>query len=62
MKDKPVVVFMKGTPEIPRCGFSNAIVQVLQFHGVHHYDAHNVLADEDMRQGIYSRNEISSNM
>ncbi|XP_033734317.1 glutaredoxin-related protein 5, mitochondrial-like [Pecten maximus] len=52
VKDKPVVVFMKGTPAIPRCGFSNAVVQILQAHGVHNFDAHNVLADEDMRQGV----------
>ncbi|OWF38603.1 glutaredoxin-related protein 5, mitochondrial-like [Mizuhopecten yessoensis] len=52
VKDKPVVVFMKGTPAIPRCGFSNAVVQILHAHGVQHYDAHNVLADEDMRQGV----------
>ncbi|XP_060081633.1 glutaredoxin-related protein 5, mitochondrial-like [Ylistrum balloti] len=52
VKDKPVVVFMKGTPETPRCGFSNAVVQILHVHGVNQYDAHNVLADEDMRQGV----------
>ncbi|KAF7996586.1 hypothetical protein HCN44_002232 [Aphidius gifuensis] len=46
-----VVVFMKGVPEAPKCGFSNAVVQVLRMHGVK-YDAHDVLADEDLRQGI----------
>lgn len=45
-----VVVFMKGTPEQPQCGFSNAVVQILRMHGVT-YDAHNVLADESLRQG-----------
>ncbi|XP_064104171.1 uncharacterized monothiol glutaredoxin ycf64-like [Macrobrachium nipponense] len=46
-----VVVFMKGTPDMPRCGFSNAVVQIMRMHGVD-YDAHNVLADENVRQGI----------
>jgi monothiol glutaredoxin len=46
-----VVVFMKGVPEQPRCGFSNAVVQILRMHGVP-YDAHDVLADESLRQGI----------
>ena len=51
VKDKKVVVFMKGVPEAPRCGFSNAIVQILEFHGVKDYNAHNVLDDEELRQG-----------
>ncbi|KAL0266762.1 UNVERIFIED_CONTAM: hypothetical protein PYX00_009213 [Menopon gallinae] len=46
-----VVVFMKGVPEKPRCGFSNAVVQILRAHGIN-YDAHNVLDDWDMRQGL----------
>ena len=47
-----VVVFMKGLPEQPRCGFSNAVVQILRMHGVT-YDAHDVLADESLRQGLF---------
>jgi len=47
----PVVVFMKGTPEEPRCGFSNAVVQVMRMHGCT-YDAHNVLSDDRVRNGI----------
>lgn len=43
---------MKGVPEQPMCGFSNAVVQIFRMHGVTNYDAHNVLADENMRQGI----------
>ncbi|KAJ8913039.1 hypothetical protein NQ315_002055 [Exocentrus adspersus] len=46
-----VVVFMKGVPEQPQCGFSNAVVQVLRMHGVN-YDAYNVLQDDSLRQGI----------
>lgn len=51
VKKNKVVVFMKGIPEEPRCGFSNAVVQVLRMHGVT-YDAHDVLQDEELRQGI----------
>lgn len=45
-----VVVFMKGVPEEPRCGFSNAVVQVLRMHGVP-YDSHDVLKDDSLREG-----------
>ncbi|XP_053545323.1 glutaredoxin-related protein 5, mitochondrial [Bombina bombina] len=50
-KDK-VVVFIKGTPAQPMCGFSNAVVQILRMHGVEEYAAYNVLEDQDLRQGI----------
>lgn len=46
-----VVVFMKGNPEAPRCGFSNAVVQVLRMHGVT-YDSHDVLQNDEIRQGV----------
>ncbi|XP_062934751.1 glutaredoxin-related protein 5, mitochondrial-like [Cynocephalus volans] len=50
-KDK-VVVFLKGTPEQPQCGFSNAVVQILRLHGVRDCAAYNVLDDPELRQGI----------
>ncbi|XP_061392687.1 glutaredoxin-related protein 5, mitochondrial-like [Musca vetustissima] len=46
-----VVVFMKGNPEAPRCGFSNAVVQILRMHGVQ-YDAHDVLQSDELREKI----------
>jgi len=46
-----VVIFMKGDPQQPRCGFSNAVIQVLRMHGVE-YDAHDVLSSEELRKGI----------
>ncbi|KAL2728519.1 hypothetical protein V1478_006151 [Vespula squamosa] len=52
VKKNKVVVFMKGIPEEPRCGFSNAVVQIFRMHGVP-YDAHDVLQDEELRQGSY---------
>ncbi|XP_043798660.1 glutaredoxin-related protein 5, mitochondrial isoform X1 [Apis laboriosa] len=51
VKKNKVVVFMKGVPDSPKCGFSNAVVQILRMHNVK-YDAHNVLEDEQLRQGI----------
>ncbi|CAH0386154.1 unnamed protein product [Bemisia tabaci] len=51
VKNNKVVVFMKGVPDAPRCGFSNAVVQILRMHDVK-YDAHDVLADESLRNGI----------
>ncbi|XP_076243024.1 glutaredoxin 5 [Calliopsis andreniformis] len=51
VKNKKVVVFMKGIPEEPKCGFSSAVVQILKMHNVK-FDAHDVLQDEELRQGI----------
>ncbi|KAL1584607.1 hypothetical protein WHR41_06993 [Cladosporium halotolerans] len=50
----PVVLFMKGTPETPQCGFSRAAIQILGLQGVNpqKFTAFNVLEDEDLRQGI----------
>ena len=46
-----VVLFMKGTKSMPQCGFSSRVAGVLNFMGVEFADV-NVLADEDIRQGI----------
>ncbi|KAJ3206019.1 monothiol glutaredoxin grx5 [Entophlyctis luteolus] len=46
-----VLVFMKGTKEAPQCGFSRAVVQVLNSQGVK-FSTVNVLADEEVRNGI----------
>lgn len=46
-----VVLFMKGTKSMPQCGFSSRVAGVLNFMGVDYTDV-NVLADEDIRQGI----------
>lgn len=59
VKNNKVVVFMKGVPEQPRCGFSNAVVQILRMHGVN-YDSHDVLSDEALRQGFYSLHSSKS--
>jgi monothiol glutaredoxin len=48
----PVVLYMKGTPQFPQCGFSSAAVQMLKACGVEGLFAVNVLADPEIRQGI----------
>ena len=47
-----VVLYMKGTPQFPQCGFSSAATQMLKACGVDNFVAVNVLADQDIRQGI----------
>ena len=54
VKDGTVVVFMKGVPSAPRCGFSNAVCQIFRMHDVV-FEAHDVLQDEEIRQGILFR-------
>ncbi len=49
--ENDVVLFMKGTPMMPQCGFSAAVVQVLTHAGVK-FKGINVLADNEIRQGI----------
>ena len=49
--ENDVVLFMKGTKTMPQCGFSSRVAGVLNFMGVEYQDI-NVLADDDIRQGI----------
>ncbi|WP_079436870.1 Grx4 family monothiol glutaredoxin [Zoogloea sp. LCSB751] len=48
----PVVLYMKGTPAMPRCGFSAAATQILKVSGVQNLFTVDVLSDEGIRQGI----------
>jgi monothiol glutaredoxin len=50
--DNPVVLYMKGTPDAPMCGFSAAAVQILEACGADNVATVNVLEDADIRQGI----------
>ena len=52
VESAPVVLYMKGTPQAPQCGFSALAVQVLNACGVREFASVNVLADADVRQGI----------
>ncbi len=49
--ENDVVLFMKGTADQPQCGFSNQVVRILDHVGVEYVDV-NVLADDDIRQGV----------
>lgn len=51
ISDNSVVLYMKGTKEMPQCGFSSKVAGVLNYMGVEFADV-NVLADETIRQGI----------
>ena len=51
VKANDVVLYMKGTKEMPQCGFSSRVAGVLNFMGVDFQDV-NVLADDAIRQGI----------
>ncbi|MEL6781700.1 MAG: Grx4 family monothiol glutaredoxin [Pseudomonadota bacterium] len=51
VKSNDIVVFMKGTPTFPQCGFSSVVVQVLDYLGVE-YVSNNVLEDQNVREGI----------
>ena len=53
VKSNDVVLFMKGTPQFPQCGFSGQVVQILDYLGVP-YKGVNVLDSDDLRQGIKS--------
>lgn len=46
-----VVLFMKGDPDFPQCGFSAHVVGILNFYNIK-YKSYNVLEDGDLRQGI----------
>ena len=48
----PIVLYMKGTPQSPQCGFSGATVQILRACGVQDFTAVDVLADPEIRDGI----------
>ncbi len=47
-----VVLYMKGTPQFPQCGFSGATVQILKACGIQDFAAVDVLADPKIRDGI----------
>ena len=51
VKAAPVMLFMKGTPSTPQCGFSRQLVAILREKGVR-YGFFNILADEEVRQGL----------
>jgi len=52
VKSNRVVLYMKGTPQFPQCGFSATVVEILKRTGVTDYLAVDVLKDPEIRQGI----------
>lgn len=48
----PVVLYMKGTPQLPQCGFSSRAVQILKACGVNKFFSVNVLENPEIRAGI----------
>jgi monothiol glutaredoxin len=51
VKSNDVMLFMKGTPQFPQCGFSSQVVQILDYLGVP-FESMNVLEDAEIRQSI----------
>jgi len=51
VKSSPIMLFMKGVPEKPQCGFSSKIVEILRKEGLE-FGHFNILADEEVRQGL----------
>ena len=49
--EHPVVLFMKGTPQFPQCGFSGQVIQILDYLGAPVHGV-NVLEDDEIRQGV----------
>ena len=59
VKQNPLVVFMKGTPDAPQCGFSRAVCQILDVQGVprESLKSFNCLEDQELRAGIKEYSE-----
>lgn len=52
ISQNPVVLYMKGTPQFPQCGFSATAAEILKRCGVKEYTSVNILMDDEIRQGI----------
>ena len=52
VSENRIVLYMKGMPDAPQCGFSAAAVQILEACGADEVATVNVLADDEIRQGI----------
>jgi monothiol glutaredoxin len=52
ISENDVVLYLKGTKDMPQCGFSATVVEVLKRVGIEHYKDVNVLADAEIREGI----------
>lgn len=52
VKENDIVLFMKGNKKMPRCGFSNYVVQVFKFYGIGDYKDVDVLQDNNLREAV----------
>ena len=54
VKEKPIVLFMKGDPQLPQCGFSRAVIQLLEINGVppDKLKTYDVLEDSQLRNDV----------
>lgn len=52
ISENDVVLYLKGTKDMPQCGFSATVVEVLKRVGIENYKDVNVLADQEIREGI----------
>ena len=54
VNEKPIVLFMKGDPQLPQCGFSRAVVQLLEINGVppDKLKTYDVLEDSELRNDV----------
>lgn len=51
LKSAPVVVFIKGTPEFPQCGFTRQVIELMKVHGVQ-FGYYNILSDAELRERL----------
>lgn len=51
IESSPIFLFMKGTPDMPQCGFSANVVKILNHHAVQ-FKTFNILSDYDMREAV----------
>ncbi|MBP9723005.1 MAG: Grx4 family monothiol glutaredoxin [Gammaproteobacteria bacterium] len=49
ISSNPIILYMKGTPQFPQCGFSGQVVQILKLSGVENYAHVNILENPDIR-------------
>ena len=52
VEENTIILYMKGTPQFPQCGFSSVAAQILKACGVNDYVAVDVLSDPEIRDGI----------
>ena len=52
IKNNPIVLYMKGTPDFPQCGFSGHVIHILRQCNVVNFTSFNVLESTELRQGI----------